>query len=196
MRKSQFSHEKHHLDCPSARFKPPPSGGQIASPLCRTATIALHILQPWRSYGLSLGQSYGLQHCVSLRMGHQVPLPSAHRRCGPACTGEGATDLRALRDQAPARGGEQGPGAHPRLRPASHGPERHHATDQGTHREEAVRGMTQAEKALLGTPLLGTRLLLCHRWSDDRRDGAGICGASLRARSARQLSHGVITTGL
>ena len=53
-----------------------------------------------------------------------------------------------------------------------------------------------AEKALLGATLLGTRLFLCHRWSDDRRDGARIFGTSLRARSARQLSHGVITTGL
>ena len=50
------------IDCPSVRFKPPPSGGQISSPLCRTATIALHILQQWRSYGLSLWQPYGLQH--------------------------------------------------------------------------------------------------------------------------------------
>ena len=32
--------------------------------------------------------------------------------------------------------------------------------------------------------------------TNDRRDGARIFGASLRARSARQLSHGVITTGL
>jgi hypothetical protein len=47
------------LDYPSARFKPPPSGGQISSPLCRPATIALHILQQWRSYGLSIWQSYG-----------------------------------------------------------------------------------------------------------------------------------------
>jgi site-specific recombinase XerD len=58
------------VDFPSVRFKPPPSGGQISSPLWRTATIALHILQQWRSYGLSLWQSYGLQHRVSLCLGH------------------------------------------------------------------------------------------------------------------------------
>jgi|RhiMetdeSRZDD1v2_1073273.scaffolds.fasta_scaffold16146_9 hypothetical protein len=48
-----------YFDCPCVRFKPPPSGGQISSPLCRPATIALHILQQWRSYGLSIWQSYG-----------------------------------------------------------------------------------------------------------------------------------------
>src|SRR5262245_14968554 len=55
-------------------------------------------------------------------MGHQISLQGAHRRWCPACTRDGAADLRALRDRDPARGSEQGSCAHPRLRPASHGP--------------------------------------------------------------------------
>jgi putative transposase len=33
--------------------------------------------------------------------------------------------------------------------------------------------------AVLGQALLGQRLLLCHSWSDDRRDDQGVFGASL-----------------
>src|SRR5262245_51469169 len=129
-------------------------------------------------------------------MGPPVPLEGAHRRCGPACTSEGVAALRTLRAQEPARRGALGAGAPPRLRPASPGPERHQAWDEGVHREEAVRGMPQAEKALLGGPRLGTRLWLGHGWSDDRRAGARMLGAALRSSSARPLSHGVRTTGL
>src|SRR5262245_28341945 len=98
------------LCCPSARFKPSPSGGQIALPLCRTATIALHIWHPWRSSGLSLWSPSGGQHRVALRIGQPAPLEGAHWRCGPACPSEGAAALRTLREQEPARRGAQGAG--------------------------------------------------------------------------------------
>jgi hypothetical protein len=98
------------LDFPRVRFKPPPSGGQIASPLWRTATIALPMLPQGRSSGRARGPSDRLHHRVALRMGDPGPLHRAHRRWCPAGTREGAADLRALRDQEPARGGSKAQG--------------------------------------------------------------------------------------
>jgi putative transposase len=52
------------------------------------------------------------------------------------------------------------------------------------------------KKRYWGTALLGTRVFLCHSRTDDRRDDPRVSGASLRAGSGGQLSHGVLTTGL
>ena len=51
--------------------------------------------------------------------------------------------------------------------------------------KSATGGDTAGHEAISVPPL-----------GNDRRDGARIFGPSLRARSARQLSHGVITTAL
>ena len=59
------------------------------------------------------------------------------------------------------------------------------------------RAFSTAERALLLGATSGPWLLLCHRWSNDRRDGARIFGASLRSQiGPLQLSHGVIMMGL
>ena len=90
---AEYSNDCWHFDCPCVRFKPPPSGGQISSPLCWTAYNSPPPTARGRSSGLSLRQSYGLQHRVSLCLGHEVPLQGAHRRCRTACAGAGPADV-------------------------------------------------------------------------------------------------------
>ena len=49
---------------------------------------------------------------------------------------------------------------------------------KGRYGEQAFRGVSPSEKALLGAAFLGSRVLLRDGWADDGRDDQAVSGAS------------------
>ena len=110
-------------------------------------------------------------------MGGEVPIQGAD--CGGcrASEGTGSASVRDVRDKDSERGGEQGPRTHLGECTTEHGTQRDHEADQRQHSESVVRGISASEEAVLGTTLLGARILLRHGRADDGGDDKELFGA-------------------